>query len=293
MHRKRFIRLGLVQMGLSLVGSCMGLGAVSVGVHQMLGGFYRVFFVLTVASFLLGQLLYCTAFLASNMNKQTAAARRKARQFYVAVSVFSMLATITCAVCSLVGFFTGKEVEYQDGLYLERRISGGAMAMFLATEAVAFLNATGAFVGALLVSRDVCLSVPPEGEGDTEERRQFTRSSSERSSTEMTPRVVQARFQAVPTLRRSNNGAFTLQGAYRVCRLPGNQLTLMPEESYLPAELAEYEMMPSPWSYPPRRGEAPPSYHSRVDYYENGTDTASVRTPLRRSNAPSEIDIDL
>ncbi|CAH1266854.1 Hypp3594 [Branchiostoma lanceolatum] len=53
MHRKRFVRLGLVQMGLSLVGSCMGLGAVSVGVHQMLGGFYRVFFVLTVASFLL------------------------------------------------------------------------------------------------------------------------------------------------------------------------------------------------------------------------------------------------
>ncbi|KAI8510656.1 hypothetical protein Bbelb_115720 [Branchiostoma belcheri] len=222
------------------------------------------------------------------------------------------------------------------------------MAMFLATVAVAFLNATGAFVGALLVSLDVCVSVPPHGEGDPEERREFTRSSSERSSTEMTPvgaigavratsteelcraegctsnlhggalqsssmeaartapsrltksallaagpRVVQARFQAVPTLRRSNNGAFTLQGAYRVCRLPGNQLALMPEESYLPAELAEYEMMPSPWSYPPRRGEAPPSYHSRVDYYENGTENGSVRTPLRRSNAPSEIDVDL
>ncbi|XP_078684841.1 uncharacterized protein LOC144918175 [Branchiostoma floridae x Branchiostoma belcheri] len=292
MHRKRFIRLGLVQMGLSLVGLCIGLGAVSLGVHEMLGSFYRVFFVLTVACFMLGQLLYCTAFLASNMNKQTAEARRRAKLLYVGMSVFSMLATITCAVCSLVGFFRGKEMEYQD-VYFQRRISGGAMAMFLATVAVAFLNATGAFVGALLVSLDVCVSVPPHGEGDPEERREFTRSSSERSSTEMTPRVVQARFQAVPTLRRSNNGAFTLQGAYRVCRLPGNQLALMPEESYLPAELAEYEMMPSPWSYPPRRGEAPPSYHSRVDYYENGTENGSVRTPLRRSNAPSEIDVDL
>ncbi|KAI8510654.1 hypothetical protein Bbelb_115700 [Branchiostoma belcheri] len=113
MHRKRFIRLGLVQMGLSLVGLCIGLGAVSLGVHEMLGSFYRVFFVLTVACFMLGQLLYCTAFLASNMNKQTAEARRRAKLLYVGMSVFSMLATITCAVCSLVGFFRGKEMEYQ------------------------------------------------------------------------------------------------------------------------------------------------------------------------------------